>query len=162
MLAQLEQQADVEAAEGDRRGELLRIRTRAPGTVALIREQLELMGFAAEEAPDADAAAVGWYGGSSIGDLSREEGSVVAGRVVPAFGAANGLGQAEIDRLSTRVAAALYACFVGNRDAGLAAGGLAVPCGRAVDAATRAQLGPDRAALLGRAIAADLAGAARP
>ena len=162
MLAQLERRSDVETAETDRRGELLRIRTRAAGIVALIREQLELMGFAAEEAPDAVAAAVRWYGRSSIGELSREEGAVIAGRVVPAFGAANGLGQAEIGRLSTRVATALYEYFVGHRDAGLASGGLAAPCGRAVEAATRAQLGPDRAAVLGGAIEADLAGAARP
>jgi hypothetical protein len=161
VLAQLEDRPDVETAEVDRRGALLRIRTRAPGTLALIREQLELMGFAAEEAPDAAAVAVRWYGRSSVGELSREEGSVIAGRVVPAFGAANGLGQAEIDALSTRVATALYECLVGHRDAGLASGGLAVPCGRAVEAATRARLGPDRAAVLGRAIEADLAGAAR-
>ena len=120
------------------------------------------MGFAAEEVPDSATAAVRWYGPSSVSELSREESAVIASRVVLQFGAANGLGQTDIDPLSTRVAAALYECFVGNRDAGLAPGGLAAPCGRAVEAATRAQLGADRAALLGRAIEADLAGVARP
>jgi len=68
------------------------------------------------------------------------------------------LGQAEIDALSTRVATALYECFVGHRDAGLEPGGLASSCGRAVEGATRLLLGAERAAALGRAVEADLAG----
>jgi len=162
VLAQLEGRPDVKRAEVDRRGELLRVTLRASVGAPAIREALEVMGFGAEQAPDAVTAAVRWYGPAEVGELSREESAVIASRVVLPFGAANGLEQTDIDPLSARVAGALYECFVGNRDAGLAPGGLAAPCGRAVEAATRAQLGEDRAALLGRAIEADLAGVARP
>ena len=160
MLAQLEERSDVESAEIDRRGELLRIRTRADGTSAVIRVQLELMGFAAEEAPDAGAATIRWYGPASVGELSREESVVIASRVVPPFGTARGMAQAEIDTLSARVATALYECFAGHRDAALRPGGLASPCGRAVEGATYPLLGAERAAELGRAVEADLAGIA--
>ncbi|MDP9319679.1 MAG: hypothetical protein M3P16_01120 [Chloroflexota bacterium] len=160
MLAHLEERSDVESAEVDRRGELLRITLRVGGDAAAIREQLELMGFAAEEASDAAGATVRWYGPASVGELSLEESTVIVSRVVPSFGAANGLGQAEIDAISTRVATAVYECFVGHRDAGLGPGGLASPCGRAVEGATRLLLGAERAAALGRAVEADLAGVA--
>jgi hypothetical protein len=160
VLAHLEERSDVESAEVDRRGEQLRVTLRVGGDAAAIREQLELMGFAAEAALDAAAATVRWYGPATIGELSREESTVIASRVVPAFGAANGLGQTEIDAISTRVATALYECFVGHRDAAFEPGGLASPCGRAVEGATRLLLGAERAAALGRAVEADLAGIA--
>jgi len=162
VLAQLEHRADVESAEVDRRGELLRIRLRADGVVSTIRDELERMGFAAENSSDASAADARWYGLSDVGELSRDEGRVIASRVVPPFAVAHGLAHDEIATLSDRVAAALYACFVGHRDTSLPAGGLAVPCGRAVDDATAPLIGPARAAALGQAIEADLAGAARP
>ena len=78
MLAQLEQRADVAAAEVDRRGELLRINLRPPGTLDDIREALERMGFAAEETRDDVGGR--WYGVSDVRELSREEGRVIAYR----------------------------------------------------------------------------------
>ena len=161
MLAQLEHRADVERAQVDRRGELLRIRLWADGVGSAIRDELERMGFAAE-ASDASTAGARWYGLSDTGELSRDEGRVIASRVVPPFAAGHGLAHDEIARLSDRVAAALYACFVGHRDTSLPAGGLAVPCGRAVEDAAAPLIGLARAAALGQAIEADLAGAARP
>jgi hypothetical protein len=156
VLAQLEQRADVETAEVDRRGELLRIRTRWPGANSAILDHLELMGFAAEDAPEVASSAVRWYGSASVVELSREESVVIAARVVPAFGAGAGLTDPEIDRLTTRVATALYECFIGRSDAGLASGGLVSSCGAAVEAATSAVVGADRAAALGNAIESDL------
>jgi hypothetical protein len=157
VLAQLERRSDVETAEVDRRGELVRIRTRGDGDLAAIRDELERMGFAAEETADA-VAVVRWYGPSSVEELSREEGTVIAARVVPAFGAENDLRPELIDALTTRVAAALYECFIGHQDATLVLGGLAAACGRAVTAATSAVLGLSRASALARAIEADLTG----
>jgi hypothetical protein len=158
VLAQLEHRADVERAEVDRRGELLRIRLRAGGAVFAIRDELERMGFAAEVPADTSAADARWYGISDVGELSRDEGQVIASRVVPPFAAAHGLAADAIATLSERVAAALYACFVGHRDTSLPPGGLAVPCGRAVEDAAAPLIGRERAAALGRAIEADLSG----
>jgi hypothetical protein len=157
VLAQLERRSDVETAEVDRRGELVRIRTLGDGDRTAIRNELERMGFAAEETGNA-VDVVRWYGPSAVGELSREEGTVIAARVVPLFGAENGLRWEQIDVLTTRVAAALYECFIGHQDAALGPGGLASPCGGAVTEATSALLGPDRAAALARAVEADLTG----
>lgn len=159
MLAQLERRPDVETAEVDRRGEHVRIRTRGGGDLGAVRDELARLGFAAEEATDVEV--VRWYGSSSVGELSREEGTVIAGRVVPAFGVANGLRPEQIDALTTRVAAALYECFIGHQDAALARGGLASPCARAVEAASAPIIGAGPASALGRAIEADLTGADR-
>lgn len=157
MLAQLERRSDIEAAEVDRRGELVRIRTRGVADVMAIRDDLERIGFAAEETAHAVGVAR-WYGRSSVGELSREEGTVIAVRVVPAFDAENHLRPEQVGALTTCVAAALYECFIGHQDAALPMGGLASSCGRAVAVATTALLGPDRAAELARAIEADLTG----
>jgi hypothetical protein len=157
VLAQLEARSDVDAAEVDRRGELLRVRLRDGALVTAIREDLERLGFLAEDAP-ADTDGVRWHGRSAVGELSREEARVIAARVVPLFGAANDLDRTEIDVVSAVVVDALHACFIGRLDIGAAPGGLAPSCGRAVEAATRRQLGVERAAALGHAIEADLAG----
>ena len=158
MLAQLEHRADVERAEVDRRGELLRIRLRAGGVASAIRDDLERMGFATEDPSDPSAVVARWYGLSDVDELSRDEGRVIASRVVPPFAAGHGLAHDEIATLSDGVAAALYACFVDHRDAALPPGGLALPCARAVEDATAPLIGPERAAALGQAIEADLSG----
>lgn len=157
MLAQLQERADVDTAEVDRRGELLRIRLRAGGAVRAITDDLERMGFLAAEAP-VDTSGVRWYGPAAVGELSREEAGVIAARVVPTFGAANGLDREQIGATSALVAETLYACFIGRRDVRASPGGLALSCRRAVEQATRQQLGDGRAAALGRAIESDLAG----
>lgn len=156
MLAQLQERADVETAEVDRRGELLRIRLSAGGSVTRIKDELERMGFIAEEAPG--DTGIRWYGPTAVGELSREEARVIAARVVPTFGAANALDHEQISAASALVADALYACFVGQLDGRASPGGLARSCGRAVAHATRQHLGGGRAAALGRAIESDLAG----
>ena len=61
------------------------------------------------------------------------------------------------------VTAALHQCFVTNvLDVGTPEHALDDSCGRAVRAATQAQLGDELASLLGRAIEADLAGRRAP
>ncbi|HEV2251324.1 MAG TPA: hypothetical protein VGT60_12550 [Candidatus Limnocylindria bacterium] len=158
MLAQLEERDDIVTAEVDRRGELLRIRSRPGSDVAAIRDALERLGFATEEVPGAGAARRRWFGVSSVGELSREEGAVIAARVVPRFGTASGLSGELVAALRARVGAALYECFVGQPDAALRPGALASSCGRAVALAAEPLIGADRAAGLARAIEADLAG----
>ena len=155
MLAQLEKRADVETAEVDRRGELLRVR--ATAAVSVIREELERMGFSAEPV-DETAAGTRWYGASDVMELSREEARVIAVRVVPPFAATDASTAAEVTELLERVAAALYGCFVEHRDAALRPGGLSVPCGRAILIAASPLVGAERAAALATAIEADLRG----
>jgi len=155
----MEERSDVDAVAVDRHGELLRVTHRADRDVAAILDALERMGFAAEEASPADVAAARWYGSSEVGELSREEAAVIAARVVPAFAAANALDPEQVDAASRLVADALYACFIGRKHVLASPASLAASCGGAVELATRLQLGADRAAMLGRAIEADLAGA---
>ncbi len=158
MLAQLQERADVDTAEVDRHGELLRVRLRDGGLVTAIKDQLEQMGFLAEEI-FIGAGPIRWYGPSAVAELSREEAGVIAARVVPIFGAAHALSTADIDAASALVVDALHACFVGRLRIDATARGLAGPCGVAAKQATRGYLGADRAAALGRAIEADLSGA---
>jgi len=158
-LAQLQQREDVETARVDRRGELLRIRLRAGGSVGAVREALEMMGFAAETMDDT-AAARRWYGASEVRELSREEAEVVASRVTPAFGAAHAMTPADVALASSLAADALYRWFVYRVDGAASGLDMASSCGRAVEAATLSLLGPDQARALGDAIEADLAGAA--
>lgn len=160
MLAQLERRPDVETAEVDRRGEHLRIRTRGPANADSIRDELERLGFAGEETGRADPTAR-WYGRSSVGELSREEGAVIAARVVPAFALANGLRSDEIDALVASVASALFECFVARRHAPPDPGGLVRACAEAVEGATRRRLGRGRALALARAVESDMGGAQR-
>lgn len=124
---------------------------------AIIAPELERMGFPAAEAT-VDTSGLRWYGPAEVGELSREEAGVIAARVVPAYGAANGLDRQQVGAASALVIEALYGCFTGRHDALASLGGMAVSCGHAAEQATRRQLGDDRAAALGRAIESDLAG----
>jgi len=81
----------------------LRVRLREGGTVTAITDQLEQMGFLAEEAV-IDAGALRWYGPSAVGELSREESRVIAARVVPVFGAAHALSPSDVEAASALVA----------------------------------------------------------
>lgn len=117
------------------------------------------MGFAAEEAA-AVTDGVRWYGPAAVGQLSPEEGAVIASRVAPRFVTANGLRAERSAALSTLVATALYECFIGHIDTARTPGGLAPSCRCAVEVAARPLLGSDLAIALARAVESDLSGAA--
>ncbi len=161
MLARLEQIAGLESAEVDRRGELLRLRLAHPETLLTVTRTLEELGFASESlgGVDASAAAVArWYGRGAVGELSREEAAVIAGRVVGPFAAARGLSAKHGARLGDTVARALHECFVKHDlSAGAVPGSLGEVCARAVEAAVRPELGIEGAAELARLLRADLA-----
>jgi len=157
VLAQIEQQAGVTSVEVDRRGEFLRVDAGGPEDVAAVIARLYELGFAAERTTGS-AAESQWYRRDNVGELSREEAGVIARRVVPAFVRANDLPPDQADTLTDLVAMTLHRCFVTNvvhADSPL--GTLHRECGRAVEEATRAQLGAARASELGKAIEADLA-----
>jgi hypothetical protein len=158
VLAQLQQRPDVETAEVDRRGERLRIGLRPGGTVSAIRDDLERMGFGAAEAADSPIEGASWYGPSDVGELSREEGEVIAARVVPPFAASYGLDGDRRAALETRVAAALHACFTDRTEALVVSGGISAVCGPAVEGATAPLIGARLAGALARAIESDLSG----
>ena len=156
MLAQIEEQGGVESVEVDRRGEFLRVDVAGVDSVAAVITRLYELGFAAERSGDSTAERQ-WYRRDDVGELSREEAAVIARRAVPAFARANDLPD-RADTLTDLVAMTLHRCFVTNvvhADSPL--GTLHGECGRAVEEATRAQLGAARASELGKAIEADLA-----
>jgi hypothetical protein len=158
VLARLEAEPGVESAEVDRRGELLHVRIGSASDVSRVIDLLQELGFAAEVMPDAEIGAEDWYGPDRVGELSEEEAHVIATRVVPRLAEEGHIGAAEVEDLSQTVATALHAWFL-SRDP--AASGSAEAsrsaCGRVVEEAARARLGKERAAVLGRAVEADLA-----
>lgn len=156
MLARLEEIDGVALAEVDHRGELLRLRLTSEdalaGAVATLRE----MGYGADELSGA-AAAERWYGRDTVRELSREEGEVIARRVVSAFARARGIASSISGDLVDLVARALYACFAAHTlGARAEAGALRRACASAVEAAVRDRLGPDRARELAALLSADL------
>lgn len=158
MLARLEAEPGVDVAEVDRRGELLHLRVGSLNDVGHAIELLQELGFAADLMPDAEIPAHEWYGPDRVGELSREEASVIARRVVPRLARAGHVGAVEVEDLSETVATALHAWFLTREtDVKGSAEASASAAGRAVEEAARAPLGAERAAILGRAIEADLA-----
>jgi hypothetical protein len=158
VLARLEAEPSVDAAEVDRRGELLRIRVRSNADVRGVIDRLLELGFASEPATDADAIAGRWYGVEDVRELSREEAYVIAGRVVPIFAQQASVDAHDVDGLTDVVATALYGCFIARTlDAEEPQGTLNAACGRAVEDAARSRLGQDRASALGMTVEADLA-----
>lgn len=155
MLARLEEERGVQAAEVDRRGELLRVRLLAGSQVSEVVKALQRLGFAGEVLAN-EPPEVAWYGRDSVGELSREEGHVIARRVVPSFARSHGVDVSEDDALSEVVAEALHGCFLTHTLDANPVGSLLGSCARAVEEATQERLGASRAAALGRAIEADL------
>jgi len=72
VLARLNQEPEVEAAQVDRRGEVLRVRLRSPGALPRVTDLLVELGFAGEVVAGA-AGDLRWYGAPDVGELSREE-----------------------------------------------------------------------------------------
>lgn len=158
MLARLEEDQAVESAEVDRRGELLRVRLRSSFNVSGVVDLLMNVGFAADVVEHTDVGSALWYGLGTVGELSREEAKVIAQRVVPLFAQKNGVVVGDVEALVDLVASALHTWIISNTlDAAAPYGVLNSACGRAVEDAALPRLGPDRAAALGNAIAADLA-----
>jgi hypothetical protein len=157
VLARLEEEQAVESAEVDRRGELLRVCLRSSFNVSGVVDLLMNLGFAAEVVEHADVGSAHWYGLGTVGELSREEAEVIARRVVPLFARRNGVVVGEVEALVDLVASALHTWIISNTLDAAPHGVLNSGCGRAVEDATLPRLGPDRAAALGSAIAADLA-----
>jgi hypothetical protein len=157
-LARLEEDAGVTKAEVNRHGKLLRITLAPPAEIAQVIVRLKEFGFMSEIVPEG-ATRQRWYGGSAVGELSAEEAGVIARRVIPKFARDHSLaGSVEVELISV-VTAALHQCFVSNvLDVSGPTHALDDSCGRAAEVATRSQLGEARAADLGRAIEADLAG----
>ena len=156
MLAHLEEVVGVSRAEVDRHGTLLRVDLVDASVTAAMIARLRDLGFSGQVIEN-DSSVGRWYGRDEVGELSGEEAAVIARRVVPKFSREYQL--ADPDAIIGVVTAALHQCFVTNvLDDGTPTHVLDDACGRAVQAATRAQLGEELASLLGRDIEADLAG----
>lgn len=156
MLARLEAIDGVALAEVDHRGELLRLRLTSDTALADAVATLREVGYRADplrEAPVVER----WYGRAAVHELSREEGAVIAGGVVPAFARARGLAPQAAASLEDVVARALYACFAERTLAAPAnPGALRRECLIAVEMAVRDVLGPEGARDLAAILSADL------
>ena len=129
--------------------------------MALVIARLQELGFFGEIMRNQTSGGR-WYGRDAVGELSAEEAGVIARRVVPKFAQEHRLMDIESIVISV-VTAALHQCFVTSvLELGTPAHALDDSCGRAVRAATQAQLGDELASLLGRDIEADFAGHRAP
>jgi hypothetical protein len=105
VLARLEAVDGLTTAKVDHTGELLRLDVTGGHAVADALMTLRELGYGADELPG--AVGVGrWYGRDAVRELSREEGSVIAERVVAAFARLRGMDRAEAERLEAVVAGA--------------------------------------------------------
>lgn len=157
MLARLEAEPSVDVAEVDRRGELLHLRVGSASAVSHVIDLLQELGFAGELVPGVEIAAEDWYGPDRVGELSREEARVIAGRVIPRLAEDGHIEAGEVEALSQVVASALHAWFLTGDPAARGSAELfrSAAC-RAVETAARAQIGTERARILGKAIEIDL------
>jgi len=160
VLAHLEEEVGVRRAEVDRHGTLLRFDLVDASTTATVIARLEDLGFIGQVVEN-DPSVGRWYGRDAVGELSGEEAEVIARRVVPKFSQEHRL--TDPNSIISVVTAALHQCFATNvLDIATPTHVLDESCGRAVHAATRAQLGEELASSLGSEIEADLAGHRAP
>jgi len=156
VLAHLEEVVGVSRAEVDRHGTLLRVHLVDASATGPLIARLQELGFIAQVMPNEKSVAR-WYDRDAVGELSAEEAGVIARRVVPRFSRDHRLTDVEV--IISVVTAALHQCFVTNvLEVGTPTHALDDSFGRAVHAATQAQLGDELASSLGRDIEADLAG----
>ena len=156
MLARLGAEPYVERAEVDLHGALLRVQLSDTADLTTLLAILEQLGFPAALADD-DIGQRSWYGADRVGELSRAEGRIIAERVISSFAREHGVDSAAASVLFDSVAQALYRCFTSpERDPSAPASVVRSECALAAQRAAAPVLGPDLAATLGAAIAADL------
>lgn len=157
MLARLQAEPQVERAEADVHGELLRLRLTDAMLLPAVLTVLEELGFAAAIAEE-DTGDHAWYGADRVDELSQAEGRIIAQRVVPSFAQGRGLDAATTNALIDAVADGLHECFTSHAlDANAPPSALRSECGDAAQRATMPLIGRDLAARLGTLIEADLA-----
>lgn len=160
MLARLEAIDGVALAEVDHRGDLLRLRLTSDRALEDAVATLRELGYGADELTAAPAAER-WYGRDTVRELSREEGDVIAARVVTAFARSHGAERSTAAQAEDLVARALYAYFATHTfDRAADRSTLVREYADAVEAAARGLLGAEGARDLAAALRADLERAA--
>jgi hypothetical protein len=158
VLARLEAVKGVDHAEVDSRGHLLALALRDPSALAVATGVLAELGYAVEPASVADTQAVmAWYDARSIGDLSRVEADVIAGRIIPPFARLQRLTPDQSTRLHAAVVDSLHSCFRSRSltDA-TSLGDFRSACVDAVENSARTILGPALASALAASLEADM------
>jgi hypothetical protein len=158
VLARLEALEDIDHAQVDFSGDLLKLSLRSEHALDLAISALSELGYGAERASAADVDAITvWYDPTSVGDLSRVEAGVIADRIVPPFARARKLSPAATTRVRTAVVDALHDCFVSNAlGSGPSLGEFRLSCERAVEDAVRAVVGPEPAHALAALLNIDM------
>lgn len=156
MLARLEAIDGVALAEVDHQGELLRLRLTSAQALREAVATLRELGYGADELTAAPAVER-WYGRDTVRELSREEGDVIAERVVTSFARSRGIDPPTEAQLEELVARALYTYFAAHTLGGSATPGTLVrECVNVVEAVVRDLLGLDGARELAALLSADL------
>ena len=158
MLAQIEALENVDHAEIDDRGDLLRLSLSDDVALSRVVALLNGLGYGSDSASDVEARTViDWYDIGSVGALSRGEAGVIADRILSTFAQNRKLSPAETERTRNAVVDALDDCFVKTPLAsGPSLGGFRRSCVRAVEEGLRPIVGPASARTLAELINADM------
>lgn len=156
MLARLEAIDGVAAAEVDHRGELLRLELSSDRALEDAVQAMRELGYGADRLGLAPEVAR-WYGRDTVRELSREEGAVIAERVVAAFAREHATAAPTAASLEDAVARALYGYFAAHAlERDTEPGVLRREVAAAVEAAARDVVGADGAHELAALLSADL------
>jgi hypothetical protein len=158
VLAQIEAVENVDHAEIDDRGDLLRLSLNDDLALSRVVALLNALGYGSEPATLAETHTVtAWYDIGSVGALSRVEARVIADRILPTFAQNRKLSPAQTERTRNAVVDALHDCFVKTPLAsGPSLGEFRRSCVGAVEDGLRPIVGPASARTLAELINADM------
>ena len=158
MLARLESLEDIDHAQIDFSGYLLKLSMRSHHALDPAISALKELGYGAERASAGEVEAIRvWYDTTSVGDLSRVEAGVIADRIVPPFAKARKLSPSATTQVRTAVVDALHSCFVSNALAsGPSLGAFRLSCELAVEGAVNSMVGPEPAHVLAELLNIDM------
>jgi hypothetical protein len=147
VLAGLVALEDIDHAQVDFSGDLLKLSLRSERALEPSVSALHELGYGAERESAADVEAITvWYDTTSVGELSRVEAGVIADRIVPSFANTRKLSPAATARVQSAVVDALHDCFVSNAlGSAPSLGEFRLSCERAVEGAARPIVGPESA-----------------
>lgn len=155
MLARLEETPGIERAQTDFSGDWLRLTLADAAAQAAAIELLAASGYVAEVTTEMPADR--WYDRASVGELSRVEAGVIAGRVITALRRARAIDGPTATALREATVNALHRCFLATALGARPSPGLRANAVAAARDAATAIVGDSLAIELARLVEVDMA-----
>ena len=129
MLARLQDIDGIAHAETDVTGDFLRLSFTEVSALARATHLLLSLGYIAEPVTDVDVSV--WYDAASVGELSRIEADVIAGRVLRLLRRSNEVDADAMGRLRSGLVDALHRCLLATSLTARPSPGLRTSCAMA-------------------------------